>query len=40
MLIDGGLNVEPNMIPSFAKGVSAGIWVDVEAAFARVMNSL
>ena len=33
-LIAGDFNVEPNKIPCLAKGISAGLWVDLEASWA------
>ena len=33
-LIVGDFNVEPNKIPCLAKGISAGLWVDLESALA------
>ena len=33
-LIVGDFNVEPTKIPCLAKGISAGIWVDLEASLA------
>ena len=33
-LIVGGFNVEPTKIPCLAKGISAGLWVDLESAWA------
>ena len=34
-LVVGDFNVEPTKIPCLAKGISAGLWVDLEAAWAR-----
>ena len=33
-LIVGDFNVEPTKIPCLAKGISAGLWVDLEEAWA------
>ena len=33
-LIVGDFNVEPTKIPCLAKGISAGLWVDLEASWA------
>ena len=33
-LIVGDFNVEPTKIPCLAKGISAGLWVDLESAWA------
>ena len=33
-MVVGGFNVEPTKIPCLATGISAGLWVDVEAAWA------
>ena len=33
-LIVGDFNVEPTKIPCLAKGISAGLWVDLDAAWA------
>ena len=33
-LVVGDFNVEPTKIPCFAKGISARLWVDLEAAWA------
>ena len=33
-MIVGDFNVEPRKIPSLAKGISAGLWVDLEASWA------
>ena len=33
-LLVGDFNVEPNKIPCLAKGISAGLWVDLEEAWA------
>ena len=33
-LIVGDFNVEPSQIPSLAKGISAGLWADLEADWA------
>ena len=33
-LLVGDFNVEPTKIPCLAKGISAGLWVDLEAAWA------
>ena len=33
-LLVGGFNVEPTKIPCLAKGISAGLWVDFEEAWA------
>ena len=33
-LLVGDFNVEPNKIPCLAKGISAGLWVDLESAWA------
>ena len=33
-LVVGDLNVEPTKIPCLAKGISAGLWVDLEATWA------
>ena len=33
-LLVGDFNVEPTKIPCLAKGISAGLWVDVEASWA------
>ena len=33
-LVVGDFNVEPTKIPCLAKGISAGLWVDLEAAWA------
>ena len=32
-LVVGDFNVEPTKIPCLAKGISAGLWVDLEAAW-------
>ena len=32
-LIAGGFNVEPTKIPCLSKGISAGLWVDLAAAW-------
>ena len=33
-LVAGDFNVEPTKIPCLAKGISAGLWVDIERAWA------
>ena len=33
-LLVGNFNVEPTKIPCLAKGISAGLWVDLESAWA------
>ena len=33
-LVIGDFNVEPTQTPCLAKGISAGLWVDLEAAWA------
>ena len=33
-LLVGAFNVEPTKIPCLAKGISAGLWVDLEASWA------
>ena len=33
-LIVGDVNIEPSKIPGLAKGISAGLWVDLEASWA------
>ena len=33
-MVVGDFNVEPTKIPCLAKGISAGLWVDLEAAWA------
>ena len=33
-LIVGDFNVEPTKIPCLAKGISSGLWVDLETAWA------
>ena len=33
-LLVGDFNVEPTKIPCLAKGISAGLWVDLESAWA------
>ena len=33
-LVVGDFNVEPTKIPCLAKGISAGLWIDLEAAWA------
>ena len=38
-LIVGDFNVEPPKIPCLAKGISAGLWVDLEAAWALARES-
>ena len=32
-LVVGDFNVEPTKIPRLAKGISAGLWVDLEASW-------
>ena len=39
-LLVGVFNVEPTKIPCLAKGVSAGLWVDLEGAWLLVCNRL
>ena len=34
-VIAGDLNVEPTKIPCLLKGISAGLWVDLQGAWAR-----
>ena len=34
----GDLNVEPSKIPSLAKGMSAGLWVDLEYSWAFALG--
>ena len=36
----GDFNVEPTKIPCLAKGISAGLWVDLEAAWACASGRL
>ena len=38
-LLVGDFNVEPTKIPCLAKGISAGLWVDMEAAWALAVGS-
>ena len=38
-LIVGDFNVEPTKIPCLAKGISAGLWVDLEEAWALAAGS-
>ena len=38
-LIVGDFNVEPTKIPCLAKGISAGLWVDLESAWAFASGS-
>ena len=33
-MLVGDFNVEPTKIPCLAKGISAGLWVDLEASWA------
>ena len=33
-MLVGDFNVEPTKIPCLAKGISAGLWVDLEEAWA------
>ena len=37
-LIVGDFNVEPTKIPCLAKGISAGLWVDLEASWAAASS--
>ena len=37
-LIVGDFNVEPTQIPCLAKGISAGLWVDLEASWAAAVG--
>ena len=39
-LLVGDFNVEPTKIPCLAKGISAGLWVDFEAAWACASGRL
>ena len=39
-LLVGDFNVEPTKIPCLAKGISAGLWVDLEAAWALAVGIL
>ena len=38
-LLVGDFNVEPTKIPCLAKGISAGLWVDLEEAWALAAGS-
>ena len=37
-LVVGDFNVEPMKIPSLAKGISAGLWVDLESSWAFALG--
>ena len=37
-LIVGDFNIEPTKIPCLAKGISAGLWVDLEASWAAAVG--
>ena len=39
-LLVGDFNVEPTNIPCLAKGISAGLWVDFEVAWALAAGNL
>ena len=39
-LVVGDFNVEPTKIPCLAKGISAGLWVDLEASWALASGRL
>ena len=38
-LIVGNFNVEPTKVPCLAKGISAGLWIDLEASWAAASGS-
>ena len=38
-LLVGDFNVEPAKIPCLLKGISAGLWIDLEGAWARAVGS-
>ena len=38
-LIVGDFNIEPTKIPCLAKGISAGLWIDLEASWAAASGS-
>ena len=38
-MLVGDLNVEPTKIPCLANGISAGLWVDLEASWASASGT-
>ena len=39
-LIVGDFNVEPTKIPCLSKGISAGLWVDLESSWVNVLGAI